>query len=202
MVGLLKLYKRFEIEELLTSISSLNIHTLYIHIDYSDNETINKLQNLLSNTLKIPYKVFVSKTNLGCALAHKNAFKWIYSFDVDQVLIIEDDLKQVRPLPEYKSGVLALSNFYWAYIIDRQTYEYIESFDLLDLNLPQIHKDLIIKLRELDEPLIWDAELEVKIRYLGIPFTRDICFIGTNAPSTRSNEAFVYVTYKNGVRIC
>lgn len=197
MVGLLKLYKRFDIEELISSISPL-INEIYIHIDYSDNETIEKLNNIISKTVKIPYKVFISKSNLGCSNAHKNALKWIYTFNVDHVLIIEDDLKLVSPIPNYIKGILVLSEHYWSYIINKETYEYIESFDLLDLDLPQIHKDLIIKTRQLDQPLIWDVELETKIKHLNIPFERYLSFKGTNAPTTRSNEAFVYVTHKNG----
>ncbi len=209
MVILLKLYKRTDIEELLSSISSfIYIDYIYIHIDYSDNETIELLKNILYKTLKLPFEVYVSESNLGCSNAHKNALKWVFSFkEINKVWIIEDDLKLIKePSFCYKSNIelYVLSEYFWSFIIDRSTYEYLESFNLQDLHLLQIHKDLLNKLQDNNQPLIWDAELELKLNYnkfFHIPINREICFESTRVPSTRSNETLVYVTYKNGVRI-
>ncbi len=210
MVVLLKLYKRIDIEELLSSISSFiyPIDHIYIHIDYSDNETVELLKNILYKTLKLPFKVYISESNLGCSNAHKNALKWVYSFkEVDKVWIMEDDLKLIKePSFCYEPNVeiYVLTEYFWSYIIDRSTYNYLESINLQDLDLPQIHKDLLIKLQDNNQPLIWDAELELKLSYnksFHIPINREICFESTRVPSTRSNETLVYVTYKNGVRI-
>src|SRR6188508_3071399 len=208
MVGLLKLYKRTDIEELLSSISIFYFNKLYIHIDYSDNETIETLKNILYKTLKLPFEVYISESNLGCSNAHKNALKWVYSLkEVDEVCIIEDDLKLIKtPSFCYESDneIYVLSEYFWSYIINRSTYNYLESISLQDLDLPQIHKDLLLKMESLNQPLIWDAELELKLNYnksFYIPINREVCFESTRVPSTRSNETLVYVTYKNGVRI-
>lgn len=209
MVVLLKLYKRTDIEELLSSISSfIYINYIYIHIDYSDNETIETLKNTLHKALKLPFEVYISESNLGCSNAHKNALKWVYSFkEVDEVWIIEDDLKLIKNPSfcyELNVEIYVLSEYFWSYIIDRSTYTYLESINLQDLDLPQIHKDLLLKLKSLNQPLIWDAELELKLKYdksFYIPINREVCFESTRVPSTRSNETLVYVTYKNGVRI-
>lgn len=203
---LLKLYKRLDIEELLTSIPSFYPTKIYVHVDYSDNETIDKLINILSKTLKLPYKVFISETNLGCSGAHKNALKWVYSFSqVDEVLIIEDDLKLIKyPSFCYESHELyVLSNYYWSFILDRSTYNWLESINLEDLPLSQIDRDLLSKMKSQNISLIWDAEMELKIKYssFNLPINREICFENIGVPSTRNSETPIFVTYKNGIKI-
>lgn len=208
MVGLIKLYKRTDIEELLDSISVFYFNKLYIHIDYSDNETVDTLKNILYKTLKLPFEVYVSNNNLGCSNAHKNALKWVYSFrEVDQVCVIEDDLKLIKNPTfcfEPNSEIYVLSNYYWSFIINRFLYNMIEKVNLLEIPLDQIYKDLLIKLQNNNQSLIWDSELQLKLEFLSnfIDINREICFESTRVPSTRNIETLVFVTYKNNIRIC
>lgn len=92
-------YSRFAgIQNVLNSLDSDRINTLYLSLDGTDNEVVSRIQSDIilfvrdfGKTHKIPVFVLQRDRNLGVAVAIIQGIDWFFS-QVDRGVILEDDL--------------------------------------------------------------------------------------------------------------